>query len=52
MKDQQTQSLAQLHLRLTPELLAILDAWRRSQPDLPKRQEAIKRLIEATAEHV
>jgi hypothetical protein len=32
--------------RLQPELLAQLDAWRRLQPDLPTRPEAIRRIIE------
>jgi hypothetical protein len=32
----------------TPEaLLARVDDWRRQQPDLPNRSEAIRRLIEA-----
>jgi hypothetical protein len=33
--------------RLQPELLSRLDEWRRDQPDLPTRPEAIRRLIEA-----
>jgi hypothetical protein len=32
--------------RLQPELLAQLDEWRRGQPDLPTRPEAIRRIIE------
>jgi len=40
----------QVNVRLHSNLLQLLDDWRRSQPDLPSRQEAIKRLIEATAE--
>ena len=31
--------------RVSPEWLAILDAWRRSQPDLPSRAEAVRRLV-------
>ena len=27
------------------DLLAALDSWRRSQPDLPNRREAIRRLL-------
>ena len=32
--------------RLQPELLERLDAWRRAQPDLPTRPEALRRLAE------
>jgi len=32
--------------RLQPELLSRLDDWRRDQPDLPTRPEAIRRLLE------
>jgi hypothetical protein len=33
-------------IRLQPEPLATIDAWRRKQDDLPSRAEAIRRLIE------
>ena len=33
-------------MRLSPELIAQLDQWRREQPDLPPRAEAVRRLIE------
>jgi hypothetical protein len=33
-------------VRLQPELSAPLDEWRRQQPDLPTRAEAIRRLTE------
>lgn len=33
--------------RLWPDLLGKLDAWRGSQPDVPGRPEAIRRLIES-----
>ncbi len=32
--------------RLQPELLKLLDDWRRDQPDLPNRPEALRRLAE------
>ena len=35
----------QFHMRISPELLAAVDAWRRAQPDIPARATAIKRLI-------
>lgn len=33
-------------LRLQPEPLAAVDAWREDQPDKPTRPEAIRRLVE------
>lgn len=30
--------------RVQPDLLAEIDAWRREQPDLPSRPEALRRL--------
>ncbi len=33
-------------LRLRGAAIAVIDAWRRRQPDLPTRQEAIRRLVE------
>ena len=38
--------------RLQPELLAKLDAWRKEQPDLPTRPEAIRRIIEQAVDRV
>jgi hypothetical protein len=32
--------------RIQPELLKRLDDWRREQPDLPSRPEALRRLAE------
>lgn len=32
--------------RIQPELLKRLDEWRRTQPDLPSRPEALRRLAE------
>jgi hypothetical protein len=33
-------------VRCQAELLAAIDEWRRKQPDLPNRPEAMRRLIE------
>lgn len=33
-------------IRLTAEQLASVDQWRRLQPDLPSRSEAIRRLVD------
>jgi predicted DNA-binding protein len=33
-------------IRLSPEIRARLDNWRRQQEDLPSRSEAIRRLVE------
>lgn len=33
-------------MRLTKALIEQIDEWRRQQPDLPPRAEAIRRLIE------
>jgi hypothetical protein len=32
--------------RIQPELLKLLDDWRREQPDVPTRPEALRRLAE------
>jgi len=33
-------------IRLQPKPLDAIDEWRRKQPDLPNRAEAIRRLVE------
>lgn len=33
-------------VRLQPELMGLIDDWRRQQADLPSRAEAIRRLVE------
>jgi metal-responsive CopG/Arc/MetJ family transcriptional regulator len=38
---------ARFFMKISPEFLARLDDWRRRQPDLPNRSEAIRRLVEA-----
>jgi hypothetical protein len=35
-----------LMVRLSPEQLLAVDNWRRQQPDLPNRTEAIRRLVD------
>ena len=36
----------QLQARVSAEFLRKLDDWRRQQPDLPNRTEAIRRLVD------
>jgi hypothetical protein len=38
---------ARFNMKTSPEFLARLDQWRRKQPDLPNRSEAVRRLVEA-----
>lgn len=33
-------------MRLDPEMIERIDRWRREQPDLPGRAEAIRRLVD------
>lgn len=33
-------------MRVSPEFLKLVDEWRRHQPDIPPRAEAIRRLVE------
>jgi hypothetical protein len=35
-----------IHVRLGNELLAALDEWRRDQPDLPTKPEALRRALQ------
>ena len=35
-----------VQVRLKDDQLAAIDAWRRAQPDLPNRPEALRRLAE------
>jgi hypothetical protein len=41
--------LKRLHVKVLPNFLLILDGWRRKQPDLPSRSEAIRRLVTSGA---
>lgn len=36
----------QLQMRVSDSFLKLVDDWRRHQPDLPSRSEAIRRLVE------
>jgi hypothetical protein len=36
--------MSRFEMRMDPETLAAIDEWRRRQPDLPPRAEAIRRL--------
>lgn len=37
---------SRLDLRMSPGFLKMIDEWRRREPDIPPRAEAIRRLIE------
>ena len=41
--DEQTE---RFQMRVSPSFLRLIDEWRRKQPDLPSRAEAIRRLVE------
>jgi hypothetical protein len=43
MADEQSE---RFQMRVSPAFLQAVDAWRRQQPDLPPRAEAIRRLVE------
>ena len=36
-----------LEVRVSPQTAAALNEWRRRQPDMPNKSEAIRRLIDA-----
>jgi hypothetical protein len=38
-------------MRVSPEFLALIDEWRRTQRDLPPRAEAIRRLVAMGTDH-
>lgn len=40
-----------LEMRVSPDFLAKIDDWRRIQPDLPARAQAIRRLVEIGLEY-
>jgi hypothetical protein len=43
MTEEQTE---RFQMRVSPSFLKMIDDWRRKQPDLPSRAEAIRRLVE------
>jgi hypothetical protein len=43
MTEEQTE---RFQMRVSPSFLKTVDEWRRKQPDLPSRAEAIRRLVE------
>jgi hypothetical protein len=38
-----------LQLRVSPSFLRMVDDWRRKQPDIPPRAEAIRRMVAIAA---
>lgn len=38
-----------LNMRVPPDFYRTVDEWRRKQPDLPNRSEAIRRLVDLGA---
>jgi hypothetical protein len=38
------QSGEMVSTRIQPDMLELIDAWRRAQPDIPSRPEALRRL--------
>ena len=41
-----TENTERFEMRVTKAFLKVVDEWRRKQPDLPSRAEAIRRLVE------
>jgi hypothetical protein len=42
----QAEKMVQLMFRVSPDMVARIDEWRRVQPDIPGRAEATRRLVE------
>jgi len=42
----EVEKMVQLMIRAAPDMIARIDEWRRLQPDLPNRAEAVRRLVE------
>jgi metal-responsive CopG/Arc/MetJ family transcriptional regulator len=41
----------QINVRMDEDMLKRLDDWRRKQPDLPGRPEAIRRIVDQALAH-
>jgi hypothetical protein len=46
MQDMVREKTHPFQMRVSPEWLETIDNWRRQQPDIPSRAEAIRRLVE------
>jgi hypothetical protein len=46
IKNRASETGTPIQVRTQPDQLAAIDDWRRKQPDLPSRAEAIRRLVE------
>jgi metal-responsive CopG/Arc/MetJ family transcriptional regulator len=46
MMKKQDQRFERFDMKVPPGFLERLDQWRRKQPDLPNRSEAVRRLVE------
>jgi hypothetical protein len=42
----EAEKMVQIMIRIMPDMIARIDEWRRIQPDLPTRAEAVRRLVE------
>lgn len=42
----QREKTASFQMRVSPDWLETIDDWRRQQPDIPSRAEAIRRLVD------
>ena len=41
-----------IDLRMEPNWIEKLDAWRRKQPDIPTRTEAVRRIVNIMLQHM
>jgi len=39
-----------LHMRVSADFWQLVDDWRREQPDIPVRSEAVRRMVRIAAE--
>jgi len=45
------ETMQRFEMKATPTWFGLVDEWRRKQPDLPPRAEAIRRLVEKGLGH-